>query len=229
MPFLEIARECGISGAAIHQRIRKLDDSGVILAAADRRSKMMGFDVCAHISITLKDPQLLKQTVEQLKEIPEIVEAHFITGSGNILVKLYCVDNEHLMRTIFDGILRIQGVSRPRPRSRCRKRSAAGEHRFYRGIASGGESSALPHDGDPIGLRFFMPARERVQPDSLSYPGKTRRALIFRTCRAPEPQKADILQYTRKPPAPGQRRTCRTKGKRPACFQAGHPGKQLFN
>ena len=106
MPFLEIARECGISGAAIHQRIRKLDDSGVILGP-----KMMGFDVCAHISITLKDPQLLKQTVEQLKEIPEIVEAHFITGSGNILVKLYCVDNEHLMRTIFDGILRIQGVA----------------------------------------------------------------------------------------------------------------------
>lgn len=54
---------------------------------------------------------LTKQTVEQLKEIPEIVEAHFITGSGNILVKLYCVDNEHLMRTIFDGILRIQGVA----------------------------------------------------------------------------------------------------------------------
>ena len=87
-------------------------DSGVILGSrliVD--PKMMGFDVCAHISITLKDPQLLKQTVEQLKEIPEIVEAHFITGSGNILVKLYCVDNEHLMRTIFDGILRIQGVA----------------------------------------------------------------------------------------------------------------------
>ncbi|MFQ6939614.1 MAG: Lrp/AsnC family transcriptional regulator [Alistipes finegoldii] len=58
MPFLEIARECGISGAAIHQRIRKLDDSGVILGSrliVD--PKMMGFDVCAHISITLKDPQ----------------------------------------------------------------------------------------------------------------------------------------------------------------------------
>ena len=112
MPFLEIARECGISGAAIHQRIRKLDDSGVILGSrliVD--PKMMGFDVCAHISITLKDPQLLKQTVEQLKEIPEIVECHFITGNFNILVKLYCLDNEHLMKTIFDGILRIQGIS----------------------------------------------------------------------------------------------------------------------
>ena len=112
MPLLEIARECGISGAAIHQRIRKLDEAGVILGSRlIVNPKMMGFDVCAHINITLKDPQLLNQTVEHLKEIPEIVECHFITGAGNILVKLYCVDNEHLMRTIFDGILRIPGVS----------------------------------------------------------------------------------------------------------------------
>ena len=112
MPFLEIARECGISGAAIHQRIRKLSDSGVILGSrliVD--PKMLGFDVCAHISITIADPQLLKQTVELLKGVPEIVEAHFITGKGNILVKIYCLDNEHLMRTIFDGILRIPGVA----------------------------------------------------------------------------------------------------------------------
>ena len=111
MPFLEIARECGISGAAIHQRIRKLHEAGVILGShliVDPTT--VGFDVCAHISITLKDPQLLKQTVEHLKDAPEIVECHFITGKGNILVKLYCVDNEHLMRTLFDGILRIPGV-----------------------------------------------------------------------------------------------------------------------
>ena len=148
MPFLEIARECGISGAAIHQRIRKLDDSGVILGSrliVD--PKMMGFDVCAHISITLKDPQLLKQTVEQLKEIPEIVEAHFITGSGNILVKLYCVDNEHLMRTIFDGILRIQGVS-------STETQISLQEAFQR-IASGGESSALPARRRPDRVSVF--------------------------------------------------------------------------
>ena len=112
MPFLEIARECGISGAAIHQRIRKLDDQGVILGSrliVD--PKMMGFDVCAYISITLKDPQLLNPTVECLKDILEIVECHFVTGQGNILVKLYCVDNEHLMQTLFEGILRIPGIA----------------------------------------------------------------------------------------------------------------------
>lgn len=112
MPFLEIARECGISGAAIHQRIRKLDEAGVILGSrliVD--PKMLGFDVCAHITIHLSDPQLLKQTVELLKMIPEIVECHFITGKGNILVKLYCFDNEHLMQTIFDNVLSIKGIS----------------------------------------------------------------------------------------------------------------------
>lgn len=112
MPFLEIARACGISGAAIHQRIRKLEESKVILGSRMIVDpKMLGFDVCAHIRITMKDPQLLQKTVELLKEVPEIVECHFITGNGNILVKMYCVDNEHLMHTIFNGILRIQGVA----------------------------------------------------------------------------------------------------------------------
>ncbi len=96
-PFLEIARECGISGAAIHQRIKKLED--------------MGFDVCAFISIRVSDITRQEDTVQQLKKIPEIVECHYITGSYNLMVKLYCIDNEHLMRTIFDHILHVQGVS----------------------------------------------------------------------------------------------------------------------
>ena len=111
-PFLEIARECGISGAAIHQRIKKLEDSGVILGSrliVD--PKKMGFDVCAFISIRIQDPQLLLSTVEELKRIPEIVECHFITGTYNVMVKLYCLDNDHLMSTIFNGILTVHGVS----------------------------------------------------------------------------------------------------------------------
>ena len=112
MPFLEIARECGISGAAIHQRMRKLDELGVILGSrlvVD--PKVIGFDVCAHINIAITSAELLQQIVEELKKIPEIVECHFITGKGNLLAKVYCVDNEHLMRTIFDHILSIEGVS----------------------------------------------------------------------------------------------------------------------
>ena len=112
MPYLEIARECGISGAAIHQRIKKLEDSGVILGSRMMvNPKMLGFDVCAFISIRIQDPIMSAAVAEKMKNIPEVVEFHFITGTYNAMLKLYCIDNDHWMRTIFDGILRIQGVS----------------------------------------------------------------------------------------------------------------------
>lgn len=112
MPFLEIARECGVSGAAIHQRIKKLEDAGVIMGSRlEVDPKKLGFDVCAFISIRISDNSLQMQTVEKLKHIPEIVECHFVTGTYNVMVKLYCVDNDHLMNTIFDGILSIPGIS----------------------------------------------------------------------------------------------------------------------
>lgn len=112
MPYLEIARECGVSGAAIHQRINKLTEAGIIQGSyTEVNPKMLGFDVCAHINITLKDPKLMKQTIQELQHIPEIVEAHFISGKGSIQVKLYCKDNDHLMQTVYDRVLSLQGVA----------------------------------------------------------------------------------------------------------------------
>lgn len=111
-PFLEIARECGISGAAIHQRIKKLEDMGVIqgsrLVVAP---KSLGFDVCAFINIKVADIKRQQDTVDLLKLIPEIVECHYMTGSFNLMAKLYCLDNEHLMNTIYNKILQVPGVS----------------------------------------------------------------------------------------------------------------------
>ncbi len=111
MPYLEIARECGISGAAIHQRIRKLEELDVIQGSRILvNPKALGFDVCAFIGITLKDPQLLIDTMDKIMSIPEIVESHFVTGDYNILAKIYCTDNEHMMHTLFDDLLSIPGV-----------------------------------------------------------------------------------------------------------------------
>ena len=73
--------------------------------------KMLGFDVCAFVNIRIQDPMMTVSVVEKIKHIPEVVECHFITGNYTLMVKLYCVDNEHLMHTIFDSILHIQGVS----------------------------------------------------------------------------------------------------------------------
>ena len=113
MPYLEIARACGISGAAIHQRIKKLEDTGVVLGSRMIvNPKMLGFDVCAFVNLSIQDPMMSVAIAEKMKHIPEIVECHLITGTYTAMVKLYCVDNEHLMRTIFDNILRIPGVTK---------------------------------------------------------------------------------------------------------------------
>jgi len=111
MPYLEIARECGISGAAIHMRIRKLSEKGLIHSTRlIIDPKNLGFDVCAFIGIQLSDVSLHGSTVETLNEVPEVVECHFLTGKYNLLVKVYCRDNEHLMHTIFDRLLTLPGI-----------------------------------------------------------------------------------------------------------------------
>ncbi len=112
MPFLEIARDCGISGAAIHQRVKKLEEAGIITGSRlEIDPSALGYTICAFIGIRIADPSFHTVTMEALKEIPEVVECHFITGNYNLLVKVYCFDNEHLMKTIFENILNIKGIA----------------------------------------------------------------------------------------------------------------------
>lgn len=112
MPFLEIARECGISGAAIHQRVKKLEDAGIITGSRlEIDPKALGNDVCAYVGIQISQSNFYNSVIESLKMIPEIVECHFITGKYSIFIKLYCRDNEHLMNIIINIIQEISGVS----------------------------------------------------------------------------------------------------------------------
>jgi Lrp/AsnC family transcriptional regulator for asnA, asnC and gidA len=112
MPFLEIARECGISGAAIHQRVKKLDETGVIRGSKiEVDPKMLGYDVCAIVGVVLRDSTTNDATVAQLKAIDEVVECRFIAGQYSLMLKVFCRNNDHLMRIIFDKILKIQSIA----------------------------------------------------------------------------------------------------------------------
>jgi Lrp/AsnC family transcriptional regulator for asnA, asnC and gidA len=113
IPFLEIARECGISGAAIHQRVKKMEDAGII--AGSRmivKPKALGFDVCAFVGVQLVSTNLYSGVIEALKLMPEVVECHFITGEYALLLKIYCRDNEHLMDVLVNTIQNIPGIAR---------------------------------------------------------------------------------------------------------------------
>lgn len=108
MPFLEIARECGVSGAAIHQRVKKLEANGVITGARLLvKPQALGLNVCAYISVSLSEANKYQEVVSSLKHVPEIVECHFVTGRASLLLKVYCFDNDHLMEVLLNTIQKI--------------------------------------------------------------------------------------------------------------------------
>jgi Lrp/AsnC family transcriptional regulator for asnA, asnC and gidA len=113
MPFLEVARECGISGAAIHQRVKKMEDAGVITGSSLQvKPQAIGLDVCAFVGIHLNESNHYETTIEALKVIPEVVECHFVTGSYQLLLKVYCRDHEHLMDILVNTIQRIPNIQK---------------------------------------------------------------------------------------------------------------------
>jgi len=108
MPFLEIARECGVSGAAIHQRVKKLEANGVITGSRLLvKPQTLGLNVCAYISISLSEANKYPDVISYLKKVPEIVECHFVTGRAALLLKVYCIDNDHLMEVLLNTIQKI--------------------------------------------------------------------------------------------------------------------------
>ncbi len=113
IPFLEVARECGVSGAAIHQRVQRLNKLGVIKGAEYVIDpKMIGYDTCAFMGIFLEKASLFNDVVNQLKKIPEVTECHYTTGDYSIFIKIYAHNNEHLKQVLVDKLQTISGISR---------------------------------------------------------------------------------------------------------------------
>ena len=112
-PILEIAKNIGISGAAIHQRLRKLEKNNLIIGSSIKvNTKILGYTTMAFIGIFLDRATNNKTVVNQLKEIKEILECHYTTGDWSILAKLICKDNEDLMEILTKKIQTISGVAR---------------------------------------------------------------------------------------------------------------------
>ena len=111
-PFLEVARECDVSGAAIHQRIQKLTNAGIIKGSEFiLDSEKIGYETCAYMGIFLKNPEQFSTVTEGLKNIPEVVECHYTTGKYDLFIKIYAKNNQHLLSIIHDKLQPL-GLSR---------------------------------------------------------------------------------------------------------------------
>lgn len=112
-PILQIGKKVGISGAAIHQRLRKLEQAGVISGSKFTvNNKILGYTSMAFVGIYLDKAARNAEAVRELRKIPEVLESHYTTGNWSILIKIICRDNEHLMQLLNTRIQTIEGVSR---------------------------------------------------------------------------------------------------------------------
>ncbi len=112
IPFLEVARSCNVSGAAIHQRIQKLTNLGILLGSQFLIDpEKIGYETCAYIGLYLKNPEDFDRVVEALKKIPEVVECHITTGDYDLFIKIFARNNHHMMDIIHDKLQPL-GLSR---------------------------------------------------------------------------------------------------------------------
>jgi Lrp/AsnC family transcriptional regulator for asnA, asnC and gidA len=113
MPYLEVARKCKVSGAAIHQRIQKMQEAGVITGSQINVStKELGYLTCAFIGlqVNLLAHSTHNEVFEKISRIPEIVESHHITGKYSLLLKILTRNNEHLKQIIVEKIQSIPEI-----------------------------------------------------------------------------------------------------------------------
>lgn len=108
----QISKNVGISTTAVHQRIKKLEQAGVIENSISfLNPKKIGYKVVSYIGVFLDQPSHYQDAIKALKEVNEVVEAHYTTGNYTVFLKVFCIDNDHLMQ-ILNKIQKLKGVTR---------------------------------------------------------------------------------------------------------------------
>ena len=113
LPLQKVADACAISSTAIHQRIKKMEEAGIIRGTnLVLNHHALGLGTMAFIGVFLNQAGQAAQVVEHFKQIPEIVECSFTTGNYSLFLKLYCRDNQHLTDVLSDKIQVLDSVTR---------------------------------------------------------------------------------------------------------------------
>ena len=108
----DVAKECGVSRAAIHQRIQRLIEMKVITGSGYTVDPAaLGFNTCTYIGVNLEKAHMYRDVVKHFEAIPNVVECHYSTGPYGLIIKVYAQDNQHLMELLNERILCIPGVT----------------------------------------------------------------------------------------------------------------------
>ncbi|MBK8500769.1 MAG: Lrp/AsnC ligand binding domain-containing protein [Saprospiraceae bacterium] len=113
MPYTDIAKKLFVSGGTVHVRMRKLEQMGVVQEANLKVNySLLGYDISAFIGIYLDKSSMYNEVISSLKNIPEVVAAHYTTGNYAIFARVVCKDTQHLREVLSAKIQSILGIQR---------------------------------------------------------------------------------------------------------------------
>jgi Lrp/AsnC family leucine-responsive transcriptional regulator len=111
----ELARRVSLSPPATHARLRRLEEDGYIrqyAALLDR--ERAGFDMLCfvHISLQLHQPAQVEAVRAAIREMPEVLECHHVTGEYDYLLKVVIHNRKDLERFVLERLTPVPGVAR---------------------------------------------------------------------------------------------------------------------
>ena len=113
MAYSAIATNLKISNTMVHQRINRLIEQEILTGIKPViDEKKVGYDWGAFTGITLNKDQDSGRIIEELKNIPEITECYYITGSFTLYIKIIAKDHEHMRKILYEKIDTIPGIAK---------------------------------------------------------------------------------------------------------------------
>ena len=105
----------GVTGPAAAERVRKLEEKGVIRGyAALLDPAAVGIGITAYVAVTLDRPRHRRAFLDRVAMLAEVQECHHVAGDDDFLLKVRCIDAEHLDHVLSDQLKGVEGVARTR-------------------------------------------------------------------------------------------------------------------
>lgn len=113
--WADLATTFGMSGPAIADRVRRLEEQGVIkgyMAILDAES--VGYEMTAFISVSIDQSEHREMFLARVSDLQEVQECHHVAGEDDYLLKVRCLGTKDLDRIISDELRRLPGVFKTR-------------------------------------------------------------------------------------------------------------------
>lgn len=112
MSLAKIGEQVGLSAPAVIERIKKLEDSGIVKGyTAVLDARRLGLDITAFIGVSISHPQGIEIFEQEIPHLPDVLECHHVTGGYTLMLKVKTANTSTLEKLI-RRIRSIDGIGR---------------------------------------------------------------------------------------------------------------------